>query len=105
MTYRFMAINAQIAKLDGDERVTFVDLGDAFLADDGALLTELMPDLLHPNERGYDVWAEACCLGAVADLGELGIRAGLIDDSRQRQLNAAGNRQGPCSLGAREASV
>ena len=53
------AINAQIAKLDGDERVTFVDLGDAFLADDGALLTELMPDLLHPNERGYDVWAEA----------------------------------------------
>ena len=27
--------------------------------DDGILPQEIMPDRLHPNERGYEIWAEA----------------------------------------------
>jgi lysophospholipase L1-like esterase len=30
-----------------------------FLTEDGVLPKEIMPDLLHPNEKGYELWAEA----------------------------------------------
>ena len=30
-----------------------------FLAKDGTLSKEIMPDLLHLNEKGYQMWAEA----------------------------------------------
>lgn len=36
-----------------------MDIGDAFLAPDGTLPEEVMPDGLHPNERGYEIWADA----------------------------------------------
>jgi lysophospholipase L1-like esterase len=49
-------VNAAIA--DGD-RVRFLDLGPRFLAADGTLPPEIMPDFLHPGEKGYEIWAEA----------------------------------------------
>ena len=53
-------INKQIATLDdGGKRVTFLDFGDKFLAPDGTLTKEIMPDFLHPNDRGYHIWADA----------------------------------------------
>lgn len=41
------------------KRVFYLDIGDAFLDDDGGLPADLMPDFLHPNEKGYKVWADA----------------------------------------------
>ena len=36
-----------------------LDIGSKFLEPDGTLSLEIMPDLLHPNEKGYQIWAEA----------------------------------------------
>jgi beta-glucosidase len=49
-----------IAKLADDKRVFFLDINKKLLAEDGTTLSkEIMPDLLHPNEKGYVIWAEA----------------------------------------------
>ena len=53
------AVNAEISKLDDGKSVMYMDLADKFLATDGKLPKELMPDLLHPNEKGYEIWANA----------------------------------------------
>jgi len=53
------AINALIASLGNDRDVFYLDIGPKFLAADGTLSPEIMPDLLHPNTRGYAIWAEA----------------------------------------------
>ena len=53
-------INATIAKLDdGGRTVKFMDIGDKFLNDKSELPKEIMPDLLHPNFKGYTIWADA----------------------------------------------
>jgi lysophospholipase L1-like esterase len=52
-------INSKVAKLADDKNVFFMDIGDKFLTADGALTPEIMPDGLHPNFRGYKIWAEA----------------------------------------------
>jgi beta-glucosidase len=41
------------------QRVFFLNLNDRFLEADGTLPKSMMPDLLHPNENGYAIWAEA----------------------------------------------
>lgn len=51
-------INSKISALASD-RVTYLDIGEKFLTADGTLPKEIMPDLLHPNEKGYEIWAEA----------------------------------------------
>jgi len=43
---------------DGD-RVTFMDINAKMLEADGTLTREIMPDLLHPREKGYAIWAAA----------------------------------------------
>jgi lysophospholipase L1-like esterase len=52
-------INTVIAKLDDGKMVKFLDIGPKFLEADGTLPKSIMPDLLHPNEKGYQIWAEA----------------------------------------------
>jgi lysophospholipase L1-like esterase len=52
-------INPVIAKLADGKMVTFLDIGAKFLNADGKLPTTVMPDLLHPNEHGYQIWADA----------------------------------------------
>lgn len=56
---RIKAINASLARLNYGEKVTFVDIGDKFLAADGTLTKDIMPDGLHPSEKGYTIWANA----------------------------------------------
>ena len=51
--------NAIVAKLADGERVHYLDIGDKFLAADGTLSKEIMPDLLHLSEKGYRIWAES----------------------------------------------
>lgn len=52
-------INAAIAKLHDGRHVHFLDIGQKFLAPDGTLPKEIMPDFLHPNQKGYEIWAAA----------------------------------------------
>jgi lysophospholipase L1-like esterase len=57
---RIKAINQQLEKLDdGGKTVKYLDIGPKFLADDGTLPKDIMPDALHPNEKGYQIWADA----------------------------------------------
>jgi lysophospholipase L1-like esterase len=51
--------NAIIKGYADGKRVVWKDLGSVFLAKDGTLSKEIMPDLLHLNEKGYQMWAEA----------------------------------------------
>jgi lysophospholipase L1-like esterase len=53
------AVNAGLAALADDNKIKFLDLGEKFLAPDGTLSRDLFPDLLHPNARGYRIWADA----------------------------------------------
>ena len=52
-------INNGISKLGKNKRVTFLDINQKFIEADGTLSTDIMPDLLHPNEKGYQIWADA----------------------------------------------
>lgn len=52
-------VNAEMAKLADGEHVFFLDIGKNFLNEDGTLSKEIMPDLLHLNEKSYTIWAES----------------------------------------------
>ena len=51
--------NEGIAKVADDKMVFFLDIGPKFLAADGTLSKDIMPDYLHPNAKGHEIWAEA----------------------------------------------
>ncbi len=52
-------INPMLAKLADNKQVFYMDIGEKFLAPDGRLTPEIMPDALHPNLAGYQIWADA----------------------------------------------
>ncbi len=51
--------NAIACKLADGKMVHFLDINEKFLEPDGTLTREVMPDLLHPRQKGYTIWAEA----------------------------------------------
>lgn len=51
--------NAIIQKLADNKNVFYLDIGPKFLAADGTLHREIMPDLLHLNDKSYRIWAES----------------------------------------------
>lgn len=53
------AANAELAKLDDGKNVRFLDINAKFLCDDGKIPSIIMPDQLHPNAAGYQLWADA----------------------------------------------
>ena len=52
-------VNKIIAGYADNRRVVYLDIGAGFLQPDGTLTTEIMPDLLHLSEKGYQIWADA----------------------------------------------
>jgi lysophospholipase L1-like esterase len=56
---RLKSVNQQIAKLDDGSNVRYLDIGKAFLNEDGTISKEIMPDYLHLSQKGYRLWAEA----------------------------------------------
>jgi lysophospholipase L1-like esterase len=52
-------INEVIAKLADGKMIIFLDIGPKFLEPDGTLPKDVMPDLLHPSTKGYQIWAES----------------------------------------------
>ena len=61
------AANQIIKTFADDKTVFFMDINAKLLQPDGTLSKDIMPDLLHPNEKGYEIWAEAI-EGEVKDL-------------------------------------
>ncbi len=47
------------SKMADGKMIFYLDINKAFLNDKGELTREIMPDLLHPHEKGYQLWAEA----------------------------------------------
>jgi lysophospholipase L1-like esterase len=52
-------INLSLAKLDDGKMTRYLDIGDKFLTPDGVLTKDIMPDYLHPNAKGYQIWVDA----------------------------------------------
>ena len=51
--------NTELAKFDDGRNVRFLDINARFLGDDGKIPSIIMPDQLHPNAAGYQLWADA----------------------------------------------
>ncbi|HEY2828193.1 MAG TPA: GDSL-type esterase/lipase family protein [Pirellulales bacterium] len=55
--------NAKASKLASEvadnKMVFYMDIGPKFLDAEGVLSKDIMPDYLHPNAKGYEIWAEA----------------------------------------------
>ena len=52
-------VNAELARLDNGGTVRFLDINAVFVGQDGKIPFAIMPDQLHPNAAGYQLWAEA----------------------------------------------
>jgi beta-glucosidase len=51
---------SRLASLIADDKmIYYLNINRAFLDENGVLSRDIMPDLLHPNEKGYKIWAEA----------------------------------------------
>ena len=61
MRAKIIAVNKGLAALDDGNKTRFLDLGDKFLTPDGKITKDFMYDnvALHPNEAGYQLWADA----------------------------------------------
>ena len=53
------AVNERIAKLDGHDGVTYLDIGHVFLEPGGSISKDVMYDFLHPSALGYERWSAA----------------------------------------------
>jgi beta-glucosidase len=52
-------VNRIVAGYADGRSVHFLDIGKALLNPDGTLSRDVMPDLLHPSEKGYAIWQRA----------------------------------------------
>lgn len=52
-------INDIISKFDDGKMIRYLNINDKFLGPDGKVPADIMPDFLHPNEHGYQIWADA----------------------------------------------
>ena len=79
--------------------IHYLDIGQVFLTEDGTLTKEIMPDALHPNAYGYELWVTAVEPKIAELMGEVvppeGFRAlfngldlrgwkGLVEDPKAR---------------------
>ena len=56
---KLKATNVELAKLDDGQHVHYFELWNQFLTPEGVLSKDVMPDFLHPNKKGYQIWADA----------------------------------------------
>ena len=54
---KILDVNQRISALGKERNITFLDFGSKFLQPDGTLSPDIMPDYLHPNHTGYELWA------------------------------------------------
>ncbi len=53
------ATNKIIQGYADNKKVFYLNINETFLEDNGVLPRSVMPDLLHPQQKGYGMWAEA----------------------------------------------
>lgn len=51
--------NEIVKTLADGKMIHYLDISDKFLAADGTLSKDIMPDLLHLSPQGYQIWAES----------------------------------------------
>ena len=56
---RNQEVNKKIKGLADSKNIHFLDISDKFLNKDGKLPKSIMPDALHPNSKGYEIWANS----------------------------------------------
>ena len=47
------------SKIADNKNIFYLNINKAFLNDKGVLTRDVMPDLLHPNAKGYQIWVDA----------------------------------------------
>jgi lysophospholipase L1-like esterase len=52
-------INAIISSYADGTKIRYLNINKQFLGPDGKVPADIMPDFLHPNEHGYQLWADA----------------------------------------------
>jgi beta-glucosidase len=52
-------VNRIIETFADGKNIIYLNINQAFLNKDGALPVAIMPDLLHPNEKGFELWGNA----------------------------------------------
>lgn len=52
-------VNRIIETFADGTNVVYLNINQAFLNENGALPVTVMPDLLHPNQKGYELWGNA----------------------------------------------
>jgi beta-glucosidase len=52
-------INAIISHYAHGKKIRYLNINKVFLGPDGKVPASIMPDYLHPNEHGYQLWADA----------------------------------------------
>ncbi|PTX97899.1 GDSL-type esterase/lipase family protein [Opitutus sp. ER46] len=63
-------INREIAQLHNGDTIRFLDINAKLLEPDGTLSRDIMPDLLHPGPKGYEIWAAAIKPAVLEMLGQ-----------------------------------
>jgi beta-glucosidase len=56
---KILQVNQALAKLDDGQHIFYLDLGSQLIEPDGTISKSIMPDALHPNAAGYQIWAKA----------------------------------------------
>jgi beta-glucosidase len=59
MKQKIDAVNQTIARLADGKMIYFMDINSKFFDADGKIASDVMRDFLHPNAKGYEIWAEA----------------------------------------------
>jgi len=78
---KILQVNQIVQKLADGKHVIWVDFGHRFLASDGTLPRDLMPDFLHLSSKGYGLWAESLEPALAAALGEEPLSAAASADA------------------------
>jgi len=56
---KIKTVNEQLAKLDDQKTIRYLDIGPKLQNADGSLSKEIMPDFLHLSLKGYQIWVDA----------------------------------------------
>jgi lysophospholipase L1-like esterase len=56
---RLRLANELMARLGDGKMIRFLNLNNHFLGEDGKVPSDIMPDFLHLNQKGYQIWADA----------------------------------------------
>ncbi len=72
---KVLQVNQIVQKLADEKSVFWIDFGHRFLASDGTIPRDLMPDYLHLSPKAYGIWAETLETRLASILGDTPVTA------------------------------